>query len=655
MRRWSGLRLGVAGLVSAVVVSGAASGVVGSAAVAGVSVGAADGGQGEPPVRESGVAWTTPALVQEPPSWVEPTVVWPKPDKAKVKVPKSKGVKAAVGKSAVKIERPKKEKGKPVRAGGGEPVVMVPDAVTVDVADAAAAEAAGGVGVVFTVAADAGSSGGELGVAIDASGFRDAFGEGLLSRLRVARIPVCVADAVMVGAPIPDDCEVSTDVVDTVSVDSSTGLVSADVTVPDPVAGRAAAGDPVPGDPVAAYALMSVSSGAEGNFGATPLTVAGSWQVGVGSGSFTYSLPLPGAPTLIGDVPQVSLSYDSGSIDGMTAGDNAQAPVVGAGWSLNDAYIEQLYDGYSNAEGRSDFKYAGEKYRIVFGGRASILVKDADLPGRQSGETGFRLREDPRWRVYLTPDSGKPNEDGSADARGRTWRVVTPDGSTYMFGTNYVLTDGASRAATNSVLTIPVRGTDAALDECGDGAYCEMAWRWMLDRVVDVKRMQTAYFYDLETNHYTNAAGSLVTYARGVRLSKITYGRKSVTNAGVTPTAYMDFRYGLRCNAQVVASSGDPAYGSATCPSPTAANASAYPDVPLDLQCGGSCSKRSPSFWTAYLLQSVQTNRDDSGTDYPTGVGVDRYSFRYKPGWHLADIVPGRFAAVGDRRCGFDA
>lgn len=302
--------------------------------------------------------------------------VYPKPGKATVRVPKTHGSKAVVGETAVSVMRPAKEK---PGVGGRDPGAGVPDAVTVDVADFNAAARLGGIGVAFTVAAAPGSGGGDLGVSVDVSGFASAFGGGLASRLRVAQVPVCQLDAAVAGvAPGPECPEVLADPVATV-LDGSAMGVSADVTVPDP-AGSGRAGAVVGEGAAAAFVVMSVAAGSESNFAATSVTTAGSWSVGVGSGDYQYSYPLPVAPPRVGGSPALGLAYSSGSVDGMTAGDNGQAPLAGTGWSMGEAFIEQLYGSYTQSAGRSDFQYDGDKFRIVLNGHASMLVK-ASFPG----------------------------------------------------------------------------------------------------------------------------------------------------------------------------------------------------------------------------------------------------------------------------------
>jgi hypothetical protein len=48
-----------------------------------------------------------------------------------------------------------------------------------------------------------------------------------------------------------------------------------------------------------------------------------------------------------------------------------------------------------------------------------------------------------------------------------------------------------------------------------DESSCNQAWRWQLDRVVDVHGNSMAYFYERETNHYgANLKPAGVSYVR---------------------------------------------------------------------------------------------------------------------------------------------
>ncbi len=69
--------------------------------------------------------------------------------------------------------------------------------------------------------------------------------------------------------------------------------------------------------------------------------------------SFTYSIPIAVPPVSAGPVPNVDLSYSSQSTDGKTFATNAQASIVGEGWSMPTNYIERLYKPCS-ADGGAD-------------------------------------------------------------------------------------------------------------------------------------------------------------------------------------------------------------------------------------------------------------------------------------------------------------
>lgn len=92
-----------------------------------------------------------------------------------------------------------------------------------------------------------------------------------------------------------------------------------------------------------AYGTVYDVAGGAGDFGATPLSVAGSWQVGAGSGEFAYSYPFEVPAAFDGTKPALSLGYSSGVVDGMTTAENGQASSAGLGWNLNVGAITRSY------------------------------------------------------------------------------------------------------------------------------------------------------------------------------------------------------------------------------------------------------------------------------------------------------------------------
>ena len=84
-------------------------------------------------------------------------------------------------------------------------------------------------------------------------------------------------------------------------------------------------------------------------------------------------------------------------------------------------------------------------------------------------------------------------------------------------------------------------------EPCHDAAgfarsWCQQAWRWNLDYVVDTHGNAMAYYYTAETNSYgRNVTLSADTpYERGGYLNRIEYGLRS-TNLFAKPAARVAF------------------------------------------------------------------------------------------------------------------
>jgi RHS repeat-associated protein len=88
---------------------------------------------------------------------------------------------------------------------------------------------------------------------------------------------------------------------------------------------------------------------------------------------------------------------------------------------------------------------------------------------------------------------------------------------------------------------------------------------------------------------------------RGGYLSKIWYGQRDGSVYTTSPAGEVTFTVNGRCNTSPT--------GCATS-TLTSSTASAWPDVPYDLNCanGATCSAQSPTFWSEYEVTKVQTS-----------------------------------------------
>ncbi|MFT3887745.1 MAG: RHS repeat-associated core domain-containing protein [Arachnia sp.] len=508
----------------------------------------------------------------------------------KLKIPKASkpaGVKPVVsGHFTVKTDGSKGRKAW-VRAGRTPIELRGPESAKVEVLPTAEVIDAGGVGLAFTVDAPQGAE-----VRIDTAALADAgFAAAAEDRLRVVELPSCYATS-------PDDpeCSVPVKSLETSREGDEKSLVAA---LPKSSAGAGAT----------VFAVAAGVDGASGSFAAQPLAPSSSWSAGSSTGDFTWAYPL-GVPSLGltgGLVPDVALTYSSSVVDGRVASSNNQPGLIGQGWSYEAGFIERRYvtckDHPAGGAGNTaDLCWAGEALFLNFGGHSGELVRD-DASGV------WKLRADDGTRVERL--TGAPS--GAKD--GEHWRLTTPDGTKYLFGSE-ALPGRTDQTLTGATWTVPVYGAHAG-DPCYSSSgfassRCVQGWRWNLDYVEDVHGNAMAYYYSKETNHYSaNLGTSRVAYTRGGVPSRIDYGLR---NSGGSV-------YGTVAEAQVVFTAAERCIPSSsfTCDPLqfTPANADHWPDTPQDLRCegDGACTVVSPTFWTRLRITAITTKaRNSAGT-----------------------------------------
>ncbi|MFJ3793305.1 polymorphic toxin-type HINT domain-containing protein [Kitasatospora sp. NPDC090091] len=348
-------------------------------------------------------------------------------------------------------------------------------------------------------------------------------------------------------------------------------------------------------------------SGAGGTYTATSLSPSAAWKAGTNVGNFSYGYPLQLPPSLGGTVPVVGLSYDSSVVDGKTSATNAQSSWIGDGWGYEPGYIERSYRACDKAgiTGSGDQCWGGQNAVLALGAHSGVIVRD-DATGT------WHLQDDDGSKVEQL--TGAPKAAGDADYRDMEyWRITTPDGTEYYFGRNHLPGGNGSDPAANSVLTSPVyspkNGDPCYSPASGNGSWCQMAWRWQLDYVVDARGNLTTYNYATEGNQYSRGGGqnqgngALTPYQRAGYLREIGYGQRldeqKTANGGLNPAARVIFKTEERCKPS----------GAITCAEDqrTAANADAWPDVPIDQICAGtgSCTNYAPTYFTTKRLTAI--------------------------------------------------
>ncbi|MFF5621051.1 RHS repeat-associated core domain-containing protein [[Kitasatospora] papulosa] len=529
--------------------------------------------------------------------WAKPKVTWPKADTASSALPET-GTPVKAGSLPVQLQRSSGKSAKATKAKSSGP-----QSVQVQILDRKTTESLGVEGVALALRPATGTKG-TVNVKIDYSGFRNAYGGDWASRLTLRTLPACTLTdpgkkACTAGAAL------------TTKNDTKAGSLTAEVPLP---AAASAPGVPAGADPVAPagashevaantllLAATAQVAGPSGNFGATSLAPSASWAAGGSNGSFSWTYPI-GTPDVAGSLtPDLQLGYSSQVVDGRTAATNNQANSIGDGWSMEPGYIERQYISCSEDTKNSnttakvgDLCWKKDNAVINLGGQSNTLIKDTT-----SGE--WHLESDDGTKIVKLANTVLAN----GDDNGEYWRVTTPDGTRYYFGYNRPQGWATGKDDTNSTWTVPVYGNQTD-EPCHatefKDSWCQQAWRWNLDAVIDPHGDAMTYYWDKETNYYgrnvnpSTGASTATPYTRGGSLKRIEYGLPS-SNFYAQPAAKVDFTTAERCLSD--------------CTTFDTAHAKNWPDVPFDRYCasGTECKDRySPSFWSRKRLTKIDTS-----------------------------------------------
>ncbi|MFI9591313.1 RHS repeat-associated core domain-containing protein [Nonomuraea sp. NPDC052265] len=494
---------------------------------------------------------------------------------------------AAVGKSVPQPRWPSENDGTTVRAKGDARVRVLGRNI---------AEKAGVGGLLFTV-----DSRGPSQVRVSYDAITRAYGGSYGSRLRLVRLPGCA-----LTTPDADECRTATPV--TADNDAEARTLTADVQ--------------------AGSAVLAAEAGpasALGDYRATPLAPAATWNSGGNSGDFTWSYPMRVPPVPGGLTPQLAIGYAASSQDGRTSSTNNQSSWVGEGFNLWPGSIERSYkacadDGApkNNGVAPGDQCWTEDNATVTWNGKGGELIKAADGTWRVRGDDGTRFEK----------VTGTQNGDND----GEYWKATTTDGTQYFFGRNRLPRWETGRAQTESAWTMPVFGNDPG-EPCHDAdgfakSSCRQAYRWNLDYVVDTHGNAIAYYYDKESNNYGRDVSLTddAAYERGGRLTRIEYGMRA-DDLFAAPPAKVTFDTAERCIP-------DSAFDCA--PAKIATAPDRWPDVPWDQNCAAECTKKgliSPTFWSRQRLVGITTQIRQADGSYHD---IDTWTLRHA--WGDADV-----------------
>lgn len=395
--------------------------------------------------------------------------------------------------------------GKPTKVAG-TPVSIKrlkadPGKVSVSILPRDQSEQLVGAGLVVEVKATPSTA---VGLTVDTEQISSLAGGDFAGRARLVTLPACAATE-----PAKELCR-STEPVTSgeVSARSVSGQVTTD-----------SAG-------VAVMALVAGASSDQGSYSATGLSPSTAWEAGGSSGSFGWSYPLS-TPNLAGPVaPGLSIGYSSGATDGAVSTTNNQSSWLGEGFDLPIGFIERKYvpcgmetapkPGGNQPAGSEDLCWATESARSN-----NAKFDNAVLALQGHSGTLVRLGNTNNWRLE-NDDGTRIEKLGTIAAGDESWRVITPEGTQYFFGKGKA--DGASAAATNSVLKVPVAGNHSG--EPGHtstfaSSFSTQPYRWNLDYVVDPTGDTMTFYYSKETNQYKRAASTATTYDRASTLLRM--------------------------------------------------------------------------------------------------------------------------------------
>ncbi len=360
----------------------------------------------------------------------------------------------------------------------------------------------------------------------------------------------------------------------------------------------------------------SYGAGSGGDFGATPISSAGSWSQGGSSGAFTYAYTMAGPQVPAGPSPNVTLSYNSQSSDGRTSATNNQVSWIGEGWDYNPGAITRTFVGCAadTANANNAGKFTGDQcwgsYNAVLSlnGTTTELVLD-DTTKEWKSARGDNTRVELLTSADYTRITGIAASN-NGDNNGEFWRVTTSDGTQYFFGMNRLPGWASGKEETESVLNVPVAGNHSS-DPCYNAdfaqSFCDQGWRFQLDYVVDLNGNAMSLWWDKETNAYAknNNVAKAVEYDRAGYLTRIDYGQRASTLFTAEPLGRVNFTAEQRCFKD--AGVGTPECSETNFDSKQSDLTRPWYDTPADLACetGAKCSTYGPTFWSRKRLATV--------------------------------------------------
>ena len=223
------------------------------------------------------------------------------------------------------------------------------------------------------------------------------------------------------------------------------------------------------------------------------------------TGQSRFSFPVWVPPGRAGLAPTMSLSYASGTVNGVLG--DVQAPWVGIGWSIDEIEIVRKITTDENGYGYSN------DFVLTLNGIVYELVQDPTEPARYHTKDAsfvYIERHNPSLGNYGDVASNQTHE---------WWEVISPDGTRYYLGrTNdseqRALMDGYSCTSGNPCTT--PNGAYASLGYAGEGVDF-VALRWRVDRIIDSHRNFVEFSYAEEGEQPTFPDFDRASYLETIR------------------------------------------------------------------------------------------------------------------------------------------
>jgi len=248
-------------------------------------------------------------------------------------------------------------------------------------------------------------------------------------------------------------------------------------------------------------------------------------NVALFNGALTYNYPMSVPPGRGGLTPDLSLSYNSSSVDGTLLW--TQGGEVGLGWTLGTPVITRDYKGEGNGNTPPSAKCESPNlFRLQIGGAGYTLVKD---PTTYTGYVRYLTLE--QSSLYIERHNSKLSEEVAnaplaPNDAGEYWIVRLPSGLTYRFGwyadSEMIVRTGSGCNTTDARAEAYV-GDNAVSSASPSNA---MAIRWEVDTVWDTHFNHIRYEYVSDKAcHHVNYPNGHAYLEKSIYLKSIKYNQ----------------------------------------------------------------------------------------------------------------------------------